>query len=121
MAMPAGPFVSKIASVNSVALGHQRHAVRRADLAPVHCLMAAVPHAEYNPPLSRAVHLHAEITPMPSARHIVCPNRIFHRSDLTVKSLHVCPGRNWVCQMHRGSIAALLQIEMRALGCRAIH
>ena len=121
MAMPSRSLVPEIARFNSIAPGHQRHTVRRADFAPAHCLMAAVPNAEDDAPLRRAVHLHAEITAMPSARHIICPDRVFHRSDLTIKRLHVGSHRNRVHQMHRRSISPLLQIEMGAHGGRAIQ
>ena len=75
MTVPAGAFVAKIARENARAFGDQRDAIIRADFVPVHAFAAAVPDAENNPPLRRAVDLHAKVAAMPAARLEIGPQR----------------------------------------------
>src|SRR5262249_44796052 len=82
VAVTAGAFATEVASVPVLAFRYQRAPVFPRPLPAVLWLAAAIPDAEDDPPLHRAVHLHPEVAAVPAARHVISPYRIFQRRDL---------------------------------------
>src|ERR1035437_714852 len=112
MAVTSGAFVAEITRHDTCAFGHKRDPVLVSDLTAVHRLATTVPDAEDDAALSGAVDLHAEIATVPTAGHVVGPERIFQGSDLTIERRHVGPLRHRIGEMHRGGVAPWLKIEL---------
>ena len=89
MTVAARAFIPEITGKDAVSLAHEFDAIFIGNLASRLRFIAAVPYTEDNPPLSGAINLHAEVTALPAARHVVRPQWILDRGHFTVKGSDV--------------------------------
>ena len=113
--MPARTFAAEGARFDALALGERLHAVLIGHaLAIVRVLsVAAVPDREDDAALGGRIHLHAEVTARESARHVVSRDRVFDGGHFVVKPCDFRVLRRRIHEMHRGGVAARVEIEVR--------
>ena len=121
MAVPTRAFVSKIATVHACALAHEDDAVGVGHLVAAHPFTAAVPDAEDDAALRGTVDLHAEVTAMPSAGHIVGGDGVLHAGHLAVKGGDVRALGAGIGEMDGGGVAARLEVEVRIVRGHAVE
>ena len=109
------PSLPKSPADNTFTLGDEPDAIFVGDLAAIDRLAAAVPDAEDDPPLRGTVDLHAEVAAMPAAGHVVRRDRVFQTRSSRSERRNLGVFIHRVHQMHRGGVAAGLEIEVRIL------
>lgn len=108
------PSLPKSPRIHAIPIDHQLNPLLGGDLVAIDGLVTAVPHREDDPPLGRAVDLHAEIAPVPAAGHVEGGHRFLDRGHLAIERRDGM-GRGHVAEVHRGCVAALLEVEVGAL------
>ena len=121
VAVPTGAFIAEISAVNSFAFGDESDTVFLSNLLAINGFTAAVPDAEDDTALGRAIDLHSKISTMPAAGHVVGPERIFHPGHFAVEGGDFGASFDGIGKVHRSGIASGLHVEVHVPGGRPIE
>ncbi len=112
MTVSPGALVAKAAGEYAVSLFHQAHTIDLGHTIGIGRFSPAIPDAEDDPAFFRAVDLHAEVTSVPAAGHVVGVDGILNGREFSVEGFHLGFLGYRVKQVDRCGIASGLQIEM---------